>query len=46
MPVLPLVASRIVLSGVRRPALSPAKIIASAARSLTEPPGFMNSAFA
>jgi hypothetical protein len=40
-PVLPDVASMIVdRPGCRRPARSAASIIASAGRSLTEPPGF------
>src|SRR5688572_8999069 len=46
MPVLPLVASRTTLSGVSRPERSPSRIIASAARSLTDPPGLRCSAFA
>src|SRR3954468_17823436 len=46
MPVLPDVASMIVLSGVSRPDASPSRIILAAARSLTDPPGFCHSAFA
>ncbi len=43
--MFPLVASRIVLPGYRRPLRSPSRIIRSAARSFTEPPGFKCSAF-
>src|SRR3954447_20301997 len=46
MPVFPEVASRIVLSDVNLPDASPSRIIRSAARSFTEPPGFCHSAFA
>ena len=44
MPVFPLVASRIVLPRRNLPLRSPANIIASAARSFTDPPGFKCSA--
>src|SRR5215218_2387297 len=46
MPVLPDVASRMVTPWCRRPLRTAALTIAAAARSLTEPPGFWNSAFA
>jgi hypothetical protein len=46
MPVLPLVASTIVLSFVSSPRRSPSRIIDSAARSFTLPPGLYHSAFA
>src|SRR5215472_15811635 len=46
MPVLPLVESRRILSGVRAPERSPAWIMLSAGRSLTEPPGLKYSALA
>src|SRR5712691_10218409 len=46
MPVLPDVASRIVLEGVSFPEASPSRIMRAAARSFTEPPGFCHSAFA
>src|SRR5438132_1026907 len=46
MPVLPEVASRIVLRGVSAPDASPSRIIRAAARSFTDPPGFCHSAFA
>ena len=46
MPVLPLVASRIVIPGRSDPERSPARIICRAGRSFTEPPGFRCSAFA
>ena len=46
MPVLPLVASITILSGVSSPDRSPASIMQSAARSLMEPPGFRYSSFA
>ena len=46
MPVFPLVASRIVIPGRSRPLRSPSRIIQSAGRSLTEPPGFKCSALA
>src|SRR5215217_3043414 len=44
IPVFPLVASRMVFSGVRAPLFSPSRIIHSAGRSLTEPPGLYHSA--
>ena len=44
MPVLPAVPSTIVPPGLSLPERTASKIMASAARSLTEPPGFMNSA--
>src|SRR3954470_18793655 len=44
MPVLPEVASRIVRWGVRRPDVSPSRIMRAAARSFTDPPGFCHSA--
>src|SRR6266571_5907887 len=44
MPVLPEVASRMVPPGRSAPVRSAARTIASAARSLTEPPGFSHSA--
>ncbi len=44
MPVLPAVPSTMVPPGFSRPDASASRMIASAARSLTEPPGFMNSA--
>src|SRR5215212_11467401 len=44
MPVLPLVASRIVFSGVSAPVFSPSRIIQSAGLSLTDPPGLYHSA--
>src|SRR3954451_8921159 len=44
MPVLPLVASRMVFSGVREPVFSPSRIIHSAGLSLTDPPGLYHSA--
>ena len=43
MPVLPLVASMMVFSGVSSPAASAASIMARAGRSLTEPPGLKYS---
>src|SRR3989304_93166 len=46
MPVLPEVPSTIVPPGLSRPLRSASSIIATPMRSLTEPPGFMNSAFA
>src|SRR5437870_4563340 len=46
MPVLPLVASIRILSLVNNPRRSPSRIIASAARSFTLPPGLYHSAFA
>src|SRR5689334_5908345 len=46
MPVLPLVASMIVLSFVSSPRRSPSRIIDSAGRSFTEPPGLYHSALA
>src|SRR5436190_7457403 len=45
-PVLPLVASTIKPPGLSRPSRSAASIIARPMRSLTEPPGLKNSAFA
>ncbi len=44
MPVFPLVASRMVFSGVSAPLFSPSRIIHRAGRSLTEPPGLYHSA--
>src|SRR5262245_45493198 len=44
MPVFPLVESMMVLSRVSAPARSPSRIMFSAGRSLTEPPGFAHSA--
>src|SRR5512144_620240 len=44
MPVLPAVPSTTVPPGFSAPLCSAARIIHSAARSLTEPPGFRNSA--
>src|SRR4029079_12709421 len=44
MPVLPLVASRIVLPRVSAPVFSPSRTIQSAGQSLTEPPGLNHSA--
>ena len=46
IPVFPLVASMIVLSGVSAPRAIPSRIIAFAARSFTEPVGLKYSAFA
>src|SRR5258706_11829870 len=46
MPVLPDVASRMIVSRVSAPDFSPSWIIRSAGRSLTDPPGFFHSAFA
>src|SRR6266542_2891657 len=46
IPVLPEVASRIVLPGVSNPRRSPSRSMARAGRSLTLPPGFMCSALA
>ena len=45
MPVLPLVGSMIVPPGWRWPSFSAASIIASAMRSLIDPPGFERSDF-
>lgn len=45
MPVFPLVASRMVFSGVSNPRSSPSRIIHNAGRSFTEPPGLYHSAF-
>src|SRR5271155_2722331 len=45
MPVLPAVPSTIVPPGRRRPLASASSTMPLAARSLTEPPGFKNSAF-
>ena len=44
MPVLPAVPSTIVPPGRRVPRATASSTMASAARSFTEPPGFMNSA--
>src|SRR3954467_11522600 len=44
MPVLPAVPSTTVPPGLSRPFFSASSMIASAARSFTEPPGFRNSA--
>ena len=44
MPVLPAVPSTIVPPGFSTPRCSASMMIASPARSFTEPPGFMNSA--
>src|SRR5450631_895626 len=44
MPVLPLVLSRMMRSGVSSPLASPSRIMRSAARSFTEPPALRNSA--
>ena len=44
MPVLPAVPSTTVPPGCSRPALSASRMMKSAARSLTDWPGFMNSA--
>src|SRR2546422_8641602 len=46
MPVFPDVASRIIFPGASFPELSPSKIMLSAGRSLTEPPGLNHSALA
>ena len=46
MPVLPLVGSRIVAPGVRRPSSSARWIMRSAARSLIDPVGLWSSSFA
>ena len=46
MPVLPLVESRMVRSGCQPPERSPSRIMLSAGRSFTEPPGLKYSAFA
>jgi hypothetical protein len=46
MPVLPLVGSRIVLSGVSLPLASPSSTRLRATRSLTEPLGFCPSSLA
>ena len=45
IPVLPAVPSTITPPGRKSPRASASKTIAFAARSLTEPPGFINSAF-
>ena len=45
MPVFPAVPSTIVPPGRNRPRASASAMMASPARSFTEPPGFMNSAF-
>ncbi len=44
MPVLPAVPSTTTPPGLSAPRAIASRMIASAARSLTEPPGFMNSA--
>src|SRR5690606_35460282 len=44
MPVLPAVPSTMVAPGFSRPRRSASRTVPSAARSFTEPPGFMNSA--
>jgi hypothetical protein len=44
MPVLPAVPSTTVPPGKSRPLRSASSMMARAARSFTEPPGFMNSA--
>src|SRR3712207_7277459 len=46
MPVLPAVGSIISEPGSRTPRRSASRIIPSAARSLTDPPGFMYSSLA
>src|SRR5690349_13796039 len=46
MPVLPAVPSTMIPPGAIRPRSSASVTIDSAARSLTDPPGFMNSHFA
>ena len=46
IPVLPLVASRMTLPGLRRPLFSPCCNISRAARSLTDPHGLNHSALA
>src|SRR5689334_15734176 len=46
MPVLPLVGSRIVHPGVRRPSASARSTIARATRSLMDPVGLRSSSFA
>src|SRR6185436_3235208 len=46
IPVLPLVGSRMVSPGDRRPAASAARIIHTAGRSLTEPVGLRSSSLA
>src|SRR5215470_1328776 len=46
MPVLPLVGSTIVEPGFRRPRRSASSSMATAMRSLTLPPGFIDSIFA
>ena len=44
MPVLPAVPSTTTPPGLSAPRATASRMMASAARSLTEPPGFMNSA--
>ena len=44
MPVLPAVPSTMTPPGRSAPRATASRMIASAARSLTDPPGFMNSA--
>src|SRR5262249_32102266 len=46
MPVLPDVESSRVFPGRRAPVRSPSRIIAAAARSFTDPPGFRDSSLA
>ncbi|CAM5631423.1 hypothetical protein SGRIM128S_05533 [Streptomyces griseomycini] len=46
MPVLPLVGSRMVQPGVRRPSFSACSIMNRAGRSLTEPVGLRSSSLA
>ena len=46
MPVLPAVPSTTVPPGLSTPRRSASRMMASAARSLIDPPGFMNSALA
>ena len=46
IPVLPEVGSRIVAPGVSRPSFSALATIQNAARSLTEPVGFLSSSLA
>ncbi len=45
MAVLPLLASSTILPGVSSPVASACSIILSPMRSLTDPPGFINSSF-
>ena len=46
IPVFPAVGSMIVAPGLSSPFSSASRIMPSAARSLTEPPGFIHSSFA